>query len=260
MPDKQASFDTVDLPRIALTSADTHLKTEDFLARNGHFGAKKSQIILLKQEQVPVLADIEGHFVLQEEQARILKSALYSACIQETCEGTHFSELGLDAAGRQRRFDEAARARRRAPAALCLGDHPPATGAGLQVALFFPGTHGFLFMAFFFMALLFPATNGVIFPKMAQINMFSRTLFTLLFFTLCFFHPFFFTPFFSTLFFFQDTNALSFKPMVATLGLSTMHDLDMNTMAVPRKPGDACGALMRLRDAAGHRCAIDRPL
>ncbi len=46
------------------------------------------------------------------------------------------------------------------------------------------------------------------------------------------------------IYFFQDTNALALKPLAATLGLSVQHDIDMNTIAVPRKLGDACGALM----------------
>lgn len=50
---------------------------------------------------------------------------------------------------------------------------------------------------------------------------------------------------------FQDTNALGFKALAACLGLSVRHSLDVNTMAVPRRAGDACGALMSLRRGEG---------
>ena len=153
------------LPLVIMTSADTHLKTEDLLARNGHFGAKSSQIILVKQEQVPALADSEAHFVLQEEGSQVQ------------------------------------------PAGCAVLTKPHGHG----------DVHRLLY------------ASGTVRQLQEQG--------------------------YKWLYFFQDTNALSFKPMVATLGLSVMHNLDMNTMAVPRKPGDACGALMRLRDAVGNRYA-----
>jgi len=53
------------------------------------------------------------------------------------------------------------------------------------------------------------------------------------------------------IYFFQDTNSLSFKTLPATLGLSTRHDYDVNTMSVPRKSGDACGALLKFRRPDG---------
>jgi len=136
------------LPLIIMTSADTHLKTEDLLARNGYFGAKKSQIVLLKQEQVPALADVEGHFVLQEEGNQVLPAVLTK-----------------------------------------------------------PHGHGDVHRLLY--------ASGTIRQLQEQG--------------------------YKWLYFFQDTNALSFKAVVATLGLSAVHDLDMNTMAVPRKPGEACG-------------------
>ena len=40
------------LPLIIMTSADTHVKTQDLLSRSANFGADPSQITLLKQEQV----------------------------------------------------------------------------------------------------------------------------------------------------------------------------------------------------------------
>mmetsp|Transcript_42448 Transcript_42448/g.133715 ORF Transcript_42448/g.133715 Transcript_42448/m.133715 type:complete len:610 (+) Transcript_42448:195-2024(+) len=53
------------------------------------------------------------------------------------------------------------------------------------------------------------------------------------------------------IYFFQDTNVLAFKPLPACLGISAKHNLDVNTMAVPRKAGDACGAIMKLRRPDG---------
>ena len=46
--------------------------------------------------------------------------------------------------------------------------------------------------------------------------------------------------------FFQDTNALWCDALVATLGVSVEDDFDMNTMAVPRRAGEAAGALVQL--------------
>ena len=46
--------------------------------------------------------------------------------------------------------------------------------------------------------------------------------------------------------FFQDTNPLWCNALIATLGVSVQEDLDMNTMAVPRRAGEAAGALVRL--------------
>ena len=50
--------------------------------------------------------------------------------------------------------------------------------------------------------------------------------------------------------FFQDTNALMFRSLPAVLGTSARHGLAMNSVCVPRKAGEAIGAIMTLRDAA----------
>lgn len=46
--------------------------------------------------------------------------------------------------------------------------------------------------------------------------------------------------------FFQDTNALVFKAIPSALGVSIQRDFDVNTLCVPRKPGDATGAMATL--------------
>lgn len=46
--------------------------------------------------------------------------------------------------------------------------------------------------------------------------------------------------------FFQDTNALTFNVVLATLALSARQHLDVNSVAVPRLAGEAAGALVRL--------------
>lgn len=48
------------------------------------------------------------------------------------------------------------------------------------------------------------------------------------------------------LLFIQDTNALCFNAAWAALGASERHGFDFNSVAVPRIPGEACGALARL--------------
>eukprot|EP00823_Brevimastigomonas_motovehiculus_P002911 TRINITY_DN1733_c0_g1_i1.p1 TRINITY_DN1733_c0_g1~~TRINITY_DN1733_c0_g1_i1.p1 ORF type:complete len:523 (-),score=97.57 TRINITY_DN1733_c0_g1_i1:190-1647(-) len=46
--------------------------------------------------------------------------------------------------------------------------------------------------------------------------------------------------------FFQDTNALVFRCLCAALGVSTLRKMAVNSLAVPRKPGEAVGAIMKL--------------
>ena len=53
-----------------MTSPDTHIKTQELLLRNGHFGADSSQVILLMQEEVPALADSEAHIAMSPEDSR----------------------------------------------------------------------------------------------------------------------------------------------------------------------------------------------
>lgn len=45
---------------------------------------------------------------------------------------------------------------------------------------------------------------------------------------------------------FQDTNPLTFNVVLATLAVSAREQLDVNSIAVPRQPGEAAGALVRL--------------
>jgi UDP-sugar pyrophosphorylase len=46
--------------------------------------------------------------------------------------------------------------------------------------------------------------------------------------------------------FIQDTNALALKALPSVLGVSRKHNWEMNTVCVPRKPGEAMGAICRL--------------
>ncbi|CAD7923242.1 unnamed protein product [Amoebophrya sp. A25] len=48
------------------------------------------------------------------------------------------------------------------------------------------------------------------------------------------------------LMFFQDTNPLAFRAMASCLGVSVKHDFAMNSLAVPRKAGEAAGAIVQL--------------
>ena len=47
-------------------------------------------------------------------------------------------------------------------------------------------------------------------------------------------------------YFFQDTNALGFRPLYATLGVSKKLDLHCNFLTVPRLPGQAVGGIAKL--------------
>jgi UDP-sugar pyrophosphorylase len=44
-------------------------------------------------------------------------------------------------------------------------------------------------------------------------------------------------------FFFQDTNAVSFRSFIAALGVSKKHNFAMNSITIPRLPGQAVGGM-----------------
>ena len=48
--------------------------------------------------------------------------------------------------------------------------------------------------------------------------------------------------------FFQDTNALALKTLPSVLGVSKKNNWEMNSIAVPRVPGEAVGAICKLVD------------
>jgi UDP-sugar pyrophosphorylase len=48
--------------------------------------------------------------------------------------------------------------------------------------------------------------------------------------------------------FIQDTNALALKTIPSCLGVSRKNNWEMNSIAVPRKPGEAMGAICKLLD------------
>jgi UDP-sugar pyrophosphorylase len=52
------------IPLAIMTSDDTHQKTLDLLERNDYFGAKPSQVTLIKQEKVPCLTDNDARLAL----------------------------------------------------------------------------------------------------------------------------------------------------------------------------------------------------
>ena len=53
-------------------------------------------------------------------------------------------------------------------------------------------------------------------------------------------------------YFFQDTNALAFKVLPATLGVSTKLGLQVNSVCVPRTAGESIGGLMKLTHKDGR--------
>ena len=54
------------------------------------------------------------------------------------------------------------------------------------------------------------------------------------------------------LFFFQDTNSISMRSLCACLGVSVKNNFAMNSLAVPRAPGEASGGICRLQFADGR--------
>ena len=49
--------------------------------------------------------------------------------------------------------------------------------------------------------------------------------------------------------FLQDTNALAIRSLPSVLGVSREFDFEMNSVCVPRKPGESMGAICELHDA-----------
>lgn len=53
--------------------------------------------------------------------------------------------------------------------------------------------------------------------------------------------------------FFQDTNALIFNAVPSALGVSSLNDFVINSITIPRKPGEAVGAICKLTEEGGNR-------
>ncbi|GBG26944.1 UDP-sugar pyrophosphorylase 1 [Hondaea fermentalgiana] len=46
--------------------------------------------------------------------------------------------------------------------------------------------------------------------------------------------------------FFQDTNGIVFRALPSAIGVSAMHNFDVNSLTVPRRPGEAVGGICQL--------------
>lgn len=57
--------------------------------------------------------------------------------------------------------------------------------------------------------------------------------------------------------FFQDTNGLVFRALVAALGVSVHNNFEVNSLTVPRKPGEAVGGICRLTHRDGKNITIN---
>uniref|UniRef100_A0A7S3JVS8 UTP-monosaccharide-1-phosphate uridylyltransferase n=1 Tax=Aureoumbra lagunensis TaxID=44058 RepID=A0A7S3JVS8_9STRA len=57
-------------------------------------------------------------------------------------------------------------------------------------------------------------------------------------------------------YFFQDTNALGFRPLLATLGLSKKLNLHCNFLTVPRLPGQAVGGIAKLHNQDENKTMV----
>lgn len=53
--------------------------------------------------------------------------------------------------------------------------------------------------------------------------------------------------------YFQDTNANAFRSYPAFLGVSKKQDLEMNSLTVPRKQGEAVGGVMKLSNRSSGK-------
>ena len=70
----RTSGQKIDVPLAIMTSEDTHAMTVDLLESNDYFGAKKTQITLMKQEKVPCLMDNDAHLALNDEDKYVLQT------------------------------------------------------------------------------------------------------------------------------------------------------------------------------------------
>jgi len=57
--------------------------------------------------------------------------------------------------------------------------------------------------------------------------------------------------------FFQDTNGLVFRAIPAAVGVSSQHNFDVNSLTVPRRPGEAVGAICKLEKDDGSSLTIN---
>ena len=57
--------------------------------------------------------------------------------------------------------------------------------------------------------------------------------------------------------FFQDTNGVVFSAINAALGVSSMHGFDVNSLTVPRRPGEAVGGICKLTNVDGADMTIN---
>uniref|UniRef100_A0A7S0YY33 UTP-monosaccharide-1-phosphate uridylyltransferase n=1 Tax=Hemiselmis tepida TaxID=464990 RepID=A0A7S0YY33_9CRYP len=57
--------------------------------------------------------------------------------------------------------------------------------------------------------------------------------------------------------FFQDTNSLIFRSLPAILGVSATRQFDVNSVCVPRTPGEAVGGICRLEHPDGRRYTVN---
>ena len=64
----------IDIPLAIMTSEDTHDMTVDLLESNNYFGAKKTQITLMKQEKVPCLVDNDAHLATKDDDKYVLQT------------------------------------------------------------------------------------------------------------------------------------------------------------------------------------------
>jgi len=57
--------------------------------------------------------------------------------------------------------------------------------------------------------------------------------------------------------FFQDTNGIIFRALPSVLGVSKRNDMDVNSVCVPRTPGEAVGGLCKLTHKDGRQVTVN---
>mmetsp|Transcript_32712 Transcript_32712/g.63830 ORF Transcript_32712/g.63830 Transcript_32712/m.63830 type:complete len:646 (+) Transcript_32712:54-1991(+) len=138
------------LPLAIMTSGDTHAKTVDLLKKNNNFGMAEGQVVIVKQEKVPSLANNDAAFVAQKDNAFSLQTKPHGH--GDVHKLIHDAGLAKKWASEGRKY----------------------------------------------------------------------------------------------LMFFQDTNGLVFHAAPAAFGVSVTEEFEVNSITVPRKPGEAVGAICKL--------------
>ena len=230
---------SLELPLVIMTSDDTHAPTLALLAAHGHFGLAPGQVTVLKQEKVPAMTDVTAKFAVREADPWEMDTKPHGHGDVHLLLQTH-PDSPLHGWRKQLELERAEHAERRKRAKAAAAAKAPITTAAdsllqeeqEQQELELEESHTQEFKrskhAAAHHAAPQHAPSGALSLSVPLVASKRR-------------------PAVRWLFFFQDTNALALNALLATLGAAVTQGLAMTTVCVPRRPGDAVGAICDLR-------------